>query len=107
MTKNLDVLAVLLVKNKAVHIFYPAAFFGHRSYNFSCLGLTKVQLPTICPINRNAHAPQAIRSYINNLLQAGYQKCAPQTMIKESADSILSVQNYLPVAFVANQNLIS
>ena len=44
-----------------------------KSFNFSCLGLPKVQLPFICLCNSNAYAPQAIRSYIDCLLQTEYK----------------------------------
>ena len=40
-------------------------------FNFPCLGLLKVQLPTACPFNNNVHATQFTRSYIDSLLQTG------------------------------------
>ena len=48
-------------------------FTTSKSFNFSCLGLPKVQLPFICLCNSNAYAPQAIRSYIDCLLQTEYK----------------------------------
>ena len=33
--------------------------------DFSCIGLSKVQLLTACPFNSNANAPRAIRSCID------------------------------------------
>ena len=59
------------------------------------IGSPKDQLPTACLCNRNAYSPRAIRTYIFSLLQTGYQTCAPRTMIKDFADSLLSVQKRL------------
>ena len=58
-------------------------FTSSQSVNFCCLGLLKVQLPIACPFNSNAYNPQAIRSYIDSLLQVGYQICAPPTILSE------------------------
>ena len=43
-------------------------------------------LPTAFPCNNNNYAPQAIWSYNDSLLQAGYQTSTLCTMIKDSAD---------------------
>ena len=56
--KNLKCFGIFL------NFFFPILYF-------SCLGLPKVKLHTICPFIINAHASQAIRSYINSKLQAG------------------------------------
>ena len=57
------------------------ACIGPKSLMFLVIGLPKVQFPTAYSFNNNARAPWAIRSYIDGLLQAGYQTCAPHTMI--------------------------
>ena len=56
-------------------------FYSSLVLYYSCLGLRKVQF--LMPAHATQYAPRAIRFYIDSyLLQAGYQTCAPLTMIR-------------------------
>ena len=71
---------------KSVHGKFNCIFCGPQSWIFLVWGCLKSSILTVCPFNRNAFAPQAIGSYINSLLQSGYQICILCTMIKDNAD---------------------
>ena len=82
------------------HNFFIIIIFwcGSPVLDFSCLGLSKFQLPPGCPFISNARPPRAIRSNVDSLLQAGCQICALRTMIRKENGWDLPAIRFEPLA---------
>ena len=59
-TNNVNIGLLSLKKYVIYNTVSPNLFCGSPDFDFSCLGLSKVPLPTACPFNSNAQAPKDV-----------------------------------------------